>query len=201
MKLQQPATLLLIGLSISAPLDVASAGEGFERAFHAYHLAEIGCKLWYSDAARSRQEDTLGRKACHMIEHPFASLLEHKPRWWSDNEPKFLNDLESWIVQSPEPPEHLAVTLGSKNMLGRQFNQPAIGAPWNYLSDDNSLLSVGSGIARSLPPAWESFATPPSASARVKPFLGYIPHETGPQFTFPSTAFPTSGSSTPNPER
>jgi len=79
MMLQKLAGALIVGLSISVPLNLAWADTGFDRAFHAYHLAEIGCKLWYKGASRSEKEDTLGRKACQIVEHPFASMLKHRP--------------------------------------------------------------------------------------------------------------------------
>ena len=190
MQIQKLAGVVVVALWLSAPFNLAWAGEGFERAFHAYHLAELGCRLWYSGASITTKEETLGRKACHIIESPLASMLKHRPEWWVNHEPKFLTDLEEWVMKSAEPPPSPSLGFSSPGSL---WKPP--GSAWNYLTDENSILSTRRSIARTLPPGWEPSAGSSLSlgSSRVEPFSQDMHHATDPQA--PNLATPFSGGS------
>lgn len=187
MQIQKLAGVVLVALWLSAPLNFAWAGEGFERAFHAYHFAEIGCELWYSGASKTAREETLGRKACRIIEHPLATILEHRPPSWINHEPKFLKDLEEWVMKSAEPPPSRILGFSNPDLLSKPP-----GSAWNSLTDGNSTLwTTRPSIARTLPPGWESSAGSASSlgSSRVEPFSQYMHHAMDPQAPNLATPF------------
>lgn len=192
MQLNRLAGVVLVSLWLSAPFNLAWAGEGFERAFHAYHLAEIGCQLWYSGKTITAKEETLGRKACYLIEHPFASMLEHRPAWWLDHEPKFLNGLEEWVMRSAEPPP--APSLGFSGS-GSLWKTPGSGSSWNYLTDEKSILSATRPSIATTPTPGSAPLTGSSSSLglpRVEPFSRYMQHATVPQIGNLATPFSDS---------